>query len=172
MRPLPFYYLFQRGLPSLPELNLAPTKYHITSFHFPDVQFSRSIMSDSLRPHGLQHAGPPCPSPTPGVYSNSCPSCWWCHPTISSSVIPFSSCLQSFPASGSFQMSQLFASGVRLYYCTMLIYIFIFVSMHTTTCLPLWEQQFLGSKNSGFPSQLYWYHCSGSYSRAWLIEDF
>ena len=59
-------------------------------------------MSNCLWPHGLQHARPPCPSPTPGVYSNSCPLSWWCHPTISSSVIPFSSCLQSFPASGSF----------------------------------------------------------------------
>ena len=68
-------------------------------------------MTNSLWPHGLQHTRPPCPSPTPGVYSNSCPLSWWCHPTISSSVIPFSPCLQSFPASGSFQMSQLFASG-------------------------------------------------------------
>ena len=68
-------------------------------------------MSDSLRLHGLQHARPPCPSPTPGVYPNSCPLSQWCHPTISSSVIPFSSCLQSFPASGTFQMSQFFTSG-------------------------------------------------------------
>ena len=75
------------------------------------VQFSRSVTSDSLQPHELQHARPPCPSPTPGVYSNSCPLSQWCHPTISSSVVPFSSCPQSFPASGSFQMSQLFASG-------------------------------------------------------------
>ena len=74
-------------------------------------QFSRSVESDSLRPHGLQHARPPCPSPTPGAWSKSCPSSWWCYPTISSSVIPFSSCLQSFPASGSFPMSQFFASG-------------------------------------------------------------
>ena len=74
-------------------------------------QFSCSVMSDSLWPHGLQHATPPCPSPTPGIYSNSCPSSWWCHPIISSSVVPFSSCPQSFPASGSFQMSQLFTSG-------------------------------------------------------------
>ena len=66
------------------------------------VQFSHSVLSDSLRPHGLQHTRPPCPSPTHGVYSSSCPSSRWCHPTISSSVIPFSSCLQSFPASGSF----------------------------------------------------------------------
>ena len=84
---------------------------HYCYWHFQSVQFSRSVMSDSLRPHGLQHARPPCPSPTPGVYSNSCPLSQWCHPTISSSVIPFSSCLQSFPASRSFQMSQLFASG-------------------------------------------------------------
>ena len=75
------------------------------------LQFSRSVMSDSLRPRGLQHARPPCPSPAPGVYSNSCPLSRWCHPTISSSVSPFSSCPPSFPASGSFQMSQLFASG-------------------------------------------------------------
>ena len=73
-------------------------------------QFSRLVMSDSLRPHGLQHARPPCPSPTPGVFPNSCPLSWWYHPTISSSVIPFSSCLQSFPASGSFQISQYSAS--------------------------------------------------------------
>ena len=75
------------------------------------VQFSCSVVSKSLWPHGPQHARPPCPSPTPGVYPNSCPLSQWCHPTISSSVIPFFSCLQSFPASGSFQMSQLFASG-------------------------------------------------------------
>ena len=76
----------------------------------PSVQFSHSVVSASLRPHGLQHARPPCPSPTPGVYLNSCPLSWWCHPTIASSVVPFSSCLQSFPASGFFQMSQLFTS--------------------------------------------------------------
>ena len=75
------------------------------------VQFSCSIVSDSLRPHELQHARPPCPAPTPGVYSNSCLSSWWCHPAISSSVVPFSSCPQSFPASGSFPMSQLFPWG-------------------------------------------------------------
>ena len=70
-------------------------------------------MSDSLRPHEPQHARPPCPSPTPGVYSNSCPLSWWCHPTISSSVGPFSSHLQSFPASSSFKMSQFFSLGGR-----------------------------------------------------------
>ena len=74
------------------------------------VQFSCSVVSDSLWSHGQQHTRPPCPSPTPGVYSNSCPLSWWYHPTISSSVVPFSSCLQSFPASRTFQMSQLFAS--------------------------------------------------------------
>ena len=75
------------------------------------VQFSRSVVSDSLRSHGLEHSRPPCPLSTPGVYSNSCPSSWWCHPTISSSVVPFSSCLQSFPASRSFPMSQFFTPG-------------------------------------------------------------
>ena len=73
------------------------------------VQSSRSVMSDSLWPHESQHARPPCLSPTPGVYSNSCPSSRWCHPAISSSVTPFSSCPQSLPASGSFPMSQLLA---------------------------------------------------------------
>ena len=75
------------------------------------VQFSHSVMSDSLWPHEPQHARPPCPSPTHGVHPNPCPSSRWCHPTISSSVIPFSSCPQSFPVSGSFPVSQLFASG-------------------------------------------------------------
>ena len=78
---------------------------------FSSAQFSRSVMSDSLRPHGLQQASLPCPSPTLGAYSNSCPSSRWCHPTISSSIVPFSSCLQSFPASGSFPMTQFFTSG-------------------------------------------------------------
>ena len=79
--------------------------------YLPVLQFSHSVMSDSLQTHGLQHTRPPCPSPTPGAYSNSHPSRWWCHPTISSSVIPFSSCLQSFLASRSFPRSQFFASG-------------------------------------------------------------
>ena len=74
-------------------------------------QFSLSVVSDSLRPRESQHSRPPCPSPTPRVYSNSCPSSRWCHPAISSSVVPFSSCLQSLPGSGSFPMSQLFAWG-------------------------------------------------------------
>ena len=79
--------------------------------HNISVQFSRSVVTDSLRPHELQHARPPCPSPTPGVHPNPCPLCQWCHPTISSFVVPFSFCPQSFPASGSFQMSQLSALG-------------------------------------------------------------
>ena len=80
-------------------------------FCFSSVQFSCSVVSDSLRPHEPQHTRPPCPSPTPRVYSNSHPSSWWCHPAIASSVIPFSSCPQSLPASGSFPMSQLIAWG-------------------------------------------------------------
>ena len=75
------------------------------------VQLSHSVMSDSLRPHESQHARPPCPSPIPGVHTNPCPFNQWCHPTISSSVVPFSSCLLSFTASGSFPVSQLFTSG-------------------------------------------------------------
>ena len=76
---------------------------------FSTVQFSRSVVSDSLRPHELQHARPSCPSPTPGVDSNPCPLSWWCHPAISSSLVPSSSCPQSFTASESFPMNQLFA---------------------------------------------------------------
>ena len=75
---------------------------------WPSVQFSRSVMSNSLRPHGLQHTRLPCPSPTPRAYSNSCPLSQWCHPLISSSVVPFTSCLESFPASGSFPISWVF----------------------------------------------------------------
>ena len=77
---------------------------------YSSVQFSHSVVSNSLQPHGSQHARPPYPSQTPGVYSNSCPSSWWCHPVISSSVVPFS-CPQSLPASGSFPTSQLFTWG-------------------------------------------------------------
>ena len=81
------------------------------SWYTHSVQFSCSVVSSSLQPHKLQHARPPCPSPTPGVFPNSCPLSQWCHPAMSSSVAPFYSCPQSFPASGSFPMSQLFASG-------------------------------------------------------------
>ena len=82
-----------------------------TSVQFSSVQSSCLVMSDSLQPHESQQVSPPCPSPTPGVYSNSCPCSWWCHPAISSFVIPFSSCPQSLPASGSFSMSQLLPWG-------------------------------------------------------------
>ena len=82
-----------------------------TSVHISSVQFSHLVMSDSLQAHRLQHSRPPCPSPTPETCSNSYLSSQWCHPTISSSVIPFSSCLHSFPASGSSPMCQVFTSG-------------------------------------------------------------
>ena len=91
-------------------------EYYVTLFS--SVQFSRSVMSDYLQPHGLQHTRLPCPSPTPGTCSNSCPLNQCCHPTISSSVVPFSSHLQSFPASGSFPRSQFFASGGQSIGCS------------------------------------------------------
>ena len=84
---------------------------YLVSVQFRHSVLSDSLLSDSLRPHELQHARPPCPSPTPGVHSNSCPSSWWCHPAMSFSVIPFSSCPQPLPASESFPMSQLFSWG-------------------------------------------------------------
>ena len=87
------------------------TEMKIIVIQFSSVQFSCSVVSDSLQPHEPQHARPSCPSPTPGFYPDSCPLSWWCHPTISSSFIPFSFCPQPFPASGSFPMSQLFTSG-------------------------------------------------------------
>ena len=91
---------------------VAKSQMWLSDFHFFSlVQFSRSVMSDSLWPHESQHARLPCPSPTPRVHPNPYPLSRWCHPTISSSVVPFSSCPQPFPTSGSFQMSQLFASG-------------------------------------------------------------
>ena len=111
------------SLVSLPFLNLVcpsgcsrfmycwSLAWRILSITFSSVQFSCSVMSDCLWPQEPQHARPPCPSPTTGVHPNLCPFSRWCHPTISSSVIPFSSCPQSFPASGSFPTSQLFASG-------------------------------------------------------------
>ena len=90
----------------------------LQDFHKQDYQsvnqFSHSLMSNSLRAHELQHARPPSPLPTPGIHPNLCPLSWSCHPTISSSVVPFSSCLHSFQASGSCQMSQLFTSGGQI----------------------------------------------------------
>ena len=97
--------------------------------HCCSVQFSRWVVSDSLQPHEPQHTRPPCPSPTSRVYPNPYPLSWWCHPTILSSVIPFSSWTQSFPASGSFQISQLFASGgqsIRVSASTLTSKFFIF----------------------------------------------
>ena len=88
-----------------------PWKEEPGGLHSSSLQFGRSAMSNSIQPHRLQHARFPCSSPTPRTCSNSCPSGQWCHPTISFSVIPYSSCLQSFPASGSVQMSKLFTSG-------------------------------------------------------------
>ena len=104
---------------------------------FSSVQFSCSVVSDSLWPHGLLHARPSCPSPTPGVYSNSCPLSRWYHPTISISVIPFSSCLQSFPASGSFQLSQLFTScGQSIpFYCFPLFLCIFYLRMLSSLSL-------------------------------------
>ena len=101
--------LFMRAV--LPWLHLILVTSRRSYLLISSVQFSCSVMSDSLRPHGLQHTRLPTPSAILGACSNPCSSSWWCHPTISSSVIPFSSCPQSFPASGSFPMSQFFASG-------------------------------------------------------------
>ena len=98
------------GRPSLNPWTLGKSRV-VHLFLLSSVQVSFSVVSDYLRPYGLQHARLPCPSPTPRACSNPCPSNQWCHPTISSSVVPFSSCLQSFPASGSFPMSQFFASS-------------------------------------------------------------
>ena len=92
-------------------VNTLKLYFHSNLWVYISVQFSQLVMSDSLQPDGLQHARLPCPSPTPRACSNLCPWSWWCHPTIWSSVIPFSSFLQSFPASGAFPMSQYFTSG-------------------------------------------------------------
>jgi len=107
------YVLYPRSQNLVVDLRCEPkqcdSRLFLATMLFSSVQLSCSVMSNSLKPHEPQHARPPYPSPTPGVHPNSCPLSQWCHPTISSSVIPFSSCPQSFPASGSFQMSQLFA---------------------------------------------------------------
>ena len=100
-------YFFKTTYP----LILGSVRFGVSTTMNITVQFSRSVVSDSLWPHESQHIRPPCPSPTPGVYSNSCSSSWWCHPAISSSVVTFSSCPQSLPESGSFPTSQLFTWG-------------------------------------------------------------
>ena len=102
---LPFHLLISRGSYRAEISGVILTLWRAGLHYVNSVQFSHSVMSDSLRPCGLQCARLPCPSPTPRAYSNPCPSSRWCHPTISSSVVPFSSCLQSFPASESFLMS-------------------------------------------------------------------
>ena len=109
-------YLYVLNINPLQSIYFSNTFSHSVCWPFvlsvSSVQFSRSVVSDSLQPHELQHARPPCPSPTPGVHSNSHPSSQWCHPAISSSVIPFSSCPQSLLASESFPMSQLFVLSI------------------------------------------------------------
>ena len=113
-------------------------------------------MSDSLRPHELQHARPPCPSPTPGVHSNSCPSSRWCHPAISSSVIPFCSCPQSLPASESFPVSQLFTWGDQSIGVSALASV---LPVNTQDCSPLeipWTVARQTPLSMGFPRQEHW----------------
>ena len=110
------------------------------------VQFSCSVVSDSLQPHGPQHARPPCPSPTSGVYSNSYPLSRWYHPTLSSSAISFSSHLQSFPASGSFQMSQLFTSGVQSIGVSASVSV---LPMNTQDWFPLWWTSWISLLSKG-----------------------
>ena len=105
------FMIWLLGLKYLSKDSVQVSLCYIHGFINYSVQFSRSVVSNSLQPHGLQHARPPCPSLIPKVHPNPRPFSWWCHPTISSSVVPSSSCPQSFPASGSFQMSQLSASG-------------------------------------------------------------
>ena len=124
-------------------------------------RFSCSVMSNSLWPHGLQHARLPSPSPTPGASSNSCPSSQWCHPTISSSVVPLSTCLQSFPAPGSFPMSQLFASGGQ-----------IIGASASATVLPVNIQGWFPLELTGLISLLVQYlehnRCSVKYMSTWM----
>ena len=110
------YFNFKLNLTLMEDILVRQIEFHLWLFflcvYISSVQFSCSVMSDSLWPHESQHARPPCPSPTPRVYPNSCPLSWWCHSAISSSVVPFSSNSQSLPALGSFPVSQLFAWGI------------------------------------------------------------
>ena len=105
------YWLRDAIQPSHTLSSSSTPTFNLSQQQFSSVQFGHSVMSHSLQPHRLQHTRPPCPSPSPGVYPNSRPLSRWCHPSISSSVVPFYSHLQTFPASGSFQMNQPFASG-------------------------------------------------------------
>ena len=122
-----------------------------TRVGFSSVEFSRSVMSDSLRPHESQYARPPCPSPTPRVYSNSCPLSHWCHPVISSSVIPFSPCPQSLPASGYFPVSQLFTWGGQ---CIGISVSSSVISMNTQDWSPLRWTAWISLKSKG-PSRVF-----------------
>ena len=142
--------------------------------------FSHLVVSDFLQPHGLQHTRLPCPSPTPGAYLNSCPLRRWCHPTISSSVIPFSSCLQSFPALGSFQMSQFFTSGCQSIGASALASV---TPMNIPGWFPLGSTGLMSLQSKGFSrvfssttvqkhqffgTQLSWW--SSSHIHTWLLE--
>ena len=118
----------------------------ITGKFFPSVQFSHTLVSDSLWPHRLQHASPPCPSPTSRDYSNSCPSSQWCHPTISSSIIPFSFCIQSFTASGSFLVSPFFKLGSRSIGGSALTSV---LPMNIQDCFPLWVTGLISLESKG-----------------------
>ena len=155
------------------------TLYFVLKYRL-SVQSSHSVTSNSLQPHGLQHARPPCLSPTPRVYSNSCPLSRWCHPTISSSVGPFSSCLQSFPASESFQISQFFALGSQSIGVSASTSV---LSMNTQDCPPLGWTGWISLQSKGLSRvfsnttvqkhQLFgaqfslWFN---SHIRTWLLE--
>ena len=143
-------------------------------------QFSHSVVSNSLRPHGLQHSSPPCPSLTPGAYSNSGTSSRWCHPTISCSVIPFSSCLQSLPASGSFLMSQFFTSGGQSIGVSALASV---LPMNIQDWFPLGWTSWISLQSNGFSRvfsnttvQKHQFFCaqlslwSNSHIHTWLLE--
>ena len=131
------------------------------------VQFSCSVMSNSLWPHESQHARPPCSSPTPGVHPNSCPLSWWCHPTISSSVIPFSSCLQYFPASGFFPMCHFFASGGQSIRISVSASVF---SMNVQDWFPLRLTGWISLQSKGL-SRLFQHHSSKA-SILWCLAFF
>ena len=147
---------------------------------FSSVQFSHSVVSNSLQPHESQHARPPCPTPTPGACSNSCPLSQWCHPTTSSSVIPFSSSPKSFPASGSFQMSQFFASVGQSIGVSALASV---LPMNIQGWFPLGLTDLISLQSKGLSRVFYnttvqkhqffdaqsslWYH---SYIHTWLLE--
>ena len=152
--------------------------YLFVPYNSPSVQFSRSVVSDSLWPYGLQHARLPCPSSSPRACSNSCPLSWWCHPTISSSVVPFSSCLQSFPASGSFPMSHFLASGgqsIRASASASVLLMSIqgwfplgltgLISLHfigpSRVDTTIWRYHFFGTRPSSW---------SSSHIHAWLLK--